>query len=126
MQFDEQVLTFRCQDDWLYGILSQPAAPCKRGVLIVVGGPQYRVGSHRQFTLLTRYLARHGIAALRFDYRGMGDSEGEARDFEVIEDDIAAAIDAFMTVSSSADLILRACSMSAWPSISSIPSSCKA
>lgn len=96
MQFEEQVLTFRCQDDWLYGILSQPAVPRMRGVLIVVGGPQYRIGSHRQFTLLTRYLAEHGIAALRFDYRGMGDSEGEARDFEAIEDDIGAAIDAFM------------------------------
>jgi exosortase A-associated hydrolase 1 len=96
MQFEEQALTFRCQDDWLYGILSQPATPCTRGVLIVVGGPQYRVGSHRQFTLLTRYLAGHGIAALRFDYRGMGDSEGEARAFDVIEDDIGAAIDAFM------------------------------
>jgi exosortase A-associated hydrolase 1 len=96
MRFDERALSFRCRDDWLYGILSQPAVPHARGILIVVGGPQYRVGSHRQFTLLTRYLAGHGIAALRFDYRGMGDSEGEARDFEAIEDDIGAAIDAFM------------------------------
>jgi len=96
MQFDEDVLTFRCQDDWLYGILSQPDTPCERGVLIVVGGPQYRVGSHRQFALLTRHLAGHGIAALRFDYRGMGDSEGDMRSFDAIEDDIGAAIDAFM------------------------------
>jgi exosortase A-associated hydrolase 1 len=96
MRFDERALSFRCRNDWLYGILSQPAVPHTRGILIVVGGPQYRVGSHRQFTLLTRYLAGHGIAALRFDYRGMGDSEGEARDFEAIEDDIGAAIDAFM------------------------------
>ncbi|MEO6566032.1 MAG: alpha/beta fold hydrolase, partial [Casimicrobiaceae bacterium] len=61
--------------------------------MIVVGGPQYRVGSHRQFALLARALARVGIPALRFDYRGMGDSEGDRRSFDEIDADIAAAID---------------------------------
>jgi exosortase A-associated hydrolase 1 len=96
MRSEERVLTFLCQNDRLYGILSQPATPGTRGVLVVVGGPQYRVGSHRQFTLLARHLAGNGIATLRFDYRGMGDSEGETRDFEAIGDDIGAAVDAFM------------------------------
>ena len=65
------------------------------GVLIVVGGPQYRVGSHRQFTLLARDLAAHGVPVMRFDYRGMGDSEGDARNFEEIKDDLYCAIDQF-------------------------------
>jgi len=65
-------------------------------VLVVVGGPQYRAGSHRQFTLLARSLAVNGVAAMRFDYRGMGDSEGAERAFGDVQDDIAAAIDAFM------------------------------
>jgi len=95
MNVEEQALAFPCHDDWLYGILSLPQQPCRRGVLIVVGGPQYRAGSHRQFTLLARSLAQHGIAAMRFDYRGMGDSQGEVRDFETIEDDLRAAVDAF-------------------------------
>jgi exosortase A-associated hydrolase 1 len=64
-------------------------------VLIVVGGPQYRAGSHRQFTLLARQLAQRGIPALRFDYRGMGDSGGAARTFEAVQDDIRCAIDVF-------------------------------
>jgi alpha/beta superfamily hydrolase len=49
-------------------------------VLVIVGGPQYRAGSHRQFTLLARSLAEQGFAVLRFDYRGMGDSTGAMRD----------------------------------------------
>ena len=94
--FEESAISFFCDKDWLYGVLSMPCAPAPRGVLIVVGGPQYRAGSHRQFTLLARSLAARGIPAMRFDYRGMGDSQGEARNFESIGDDVRAAIDAFM------------------------------
>ncbi len=97
MNIDERALAFPCQDDWLYGILSLPAQTATRGVLVIVGGPQYRAGSHRQFTLLARHLAEQGIPVMRFDYRGMGDSQGDARNFEDIGDDIRAAIDHFMT-----------------------------
>lgn len=93
---DERTMTFQCHGDTLYGILSPVAATCKRGVLIVVGGPQYRVGSNRQFTLLARALAKEGIAAMRFDYRGMGDSEGELRQFDETGEDLRAAVNAFM------------------------------
>jgi uncharacterized protein len=87
----ERAVTFACEGATLVGILHEPAAPATRGVLIVVGGPQYRVGSHRQFVLLARDLARQGIPVLRFDYRGMGDSGGEFRGFEHVSADIAAA-----------------------------------
>ena len=92
---EQRALAFDCAGDCLYGVLELPAAPHKRGVLVVVGGPQYRAGSHRQFTLLARSLAAQGIAAMRFDYRGMGDSEGAMRDFEAVDDDLRAAIDTF-------------------------------
>jgi exosortase A-associated hydrolase 1 len=95
---DERAISFPCRGAWLYGILSLPRAsstPPARGVLIVVGGPQYRAGSHRQFTLLARDLAAAGIPAMRFDYRGMGDSEGELQTFENVDDDLRAAIDRF-------------------------------
>lgn len=79
----------------LVGILSLPAAPGPRGVLIVTGGPQYRVGSHRQFVLLARALAAQGVPVLRFDLRGMGDSEGAPRGYRAADPDIAGALAQF-------------------------------
>ncbi|PTQ79148.1 exosortase A-associated hydrolase 1 [Nitrosospira multiformis] len=95
MNFREQAFSFPCQGSHLFAILSMPENPSSRGLLIVVGGPQYRVGSHRQFVLLARHLAATGVSVLRFDYRGMGDSDGEARTFENIGDDLRCAIDQF-------------------------------
>ncbi|SFM47189.1 MULTISPECIES: hydrolase 1, exosortase A system-associated [Rugamonas] len=83
---------FLCHGCWLVGVVHLPPRPAARGLLMVTGGPQYRAGSHRQFVLLARQLAAAGIAVMRFDYRGMGDSEGAPRDFERIDDDLAAAV----------------------------------
>jgi exosortase A-associated hydrolase 1 len=92
----EQPISFTCRGEILIGVLTRPAKLLSRtGVLVVVGGPQYRVGSHRQFLLLARQLAESGIATLRFDYRGMGDATGEMLGFESIHDDIDAAITCF-------------------------------
>ena len=93
----EEVLTFECDGARLWGILTRPrvgAIESAIAVLVVVGGPQYRVGSHRQFVLLARALARRGFPTLRFDYRGMGDSEGDTRDFEAAGPDLRCALDA--------------------------------
>ena len=94
MKYTEETALFACAGDTLLGILARPETPTDTGVIIIVGGPQYRVGSHRQFLLLSRALAAAGYAVLRFDYRGMGDSEGKPRNFESAGADIAAAIDA--------------------------------
>jgi len=95
----ERPLLFSCEGASLLGILAAPAQvpPYSRGVVIVVGGPQYRVGSHRQFTLLCRHLASEGIASLRFDYHGLGDSEGPpALGVDGAYADIRSAIDVFL------------------------------
>lgn len=85
-------LDFPCAGETLLGILTVPARPAATGVVIVVGGRQYRAGSHRQFVLLARRLAEAGYASLRFDLRGMGDSTGAPITFEDSAPDIGAAI----------------------------------
>ncbi|MEF8700317.1 MAG: hydrolase 1, exosortase A system-associated [Candidatus Accumulibacter sp. UW26] len=115
MKCVEQALVFPCAGELLPGVIALPQeaslAPTGHhpragageglagcGVLIVVGGPQYRVGSHRQFLLLARRLAAAGYPAMRFDYRGMGDADGAMRSFEDVSSDICAALDAFQHV----------------------------
>lgn len=95
MSYVELPILFSCGSESLMGILSKSESAGDVGILVVVGGPQYRVGSHRQFVLLARSLAAAGYSVFRFDYRGMGDSTGDLRPFEDVNDDIAAAIDAF-------------------------------
>lgn len=91
----ETPVIFRCDTHNLLGIIHQSENASNLGVLVVVGGPQYRVGSHRQFVLLARMLAENGVSVMRFDYRGMGDSEGEMTSFDSVDDDIAVAVDTF-------------------------------
>jgi exosortase A-associated hydrolase 1 len=92
----ERAVVFSCRGQKLVGILLLPERATARAVVVVVGGPQYRVGSHRQFVLLARELATSGYCTLRFDCRGMGDSEGEHPGFENLGPDISAAIDAVL------------------------------
>ena len=107
MHYQELALKFSCAGESLMGVASVPEQPARRGVVVAVGGPQYRVGSHRQFTLLARALAEQGYPVLRFDYRGMGDSAGAMRDFEQVDDDLRAAIDQFfVTVPTLEDVVI--------------------
>jgi exosortase A-associated hydrolase 1 len=92
----ESPLTLDCHGLELAAILHAGAPGATLGLLIVVGGPQYRVGSHRQFVHLARYLSKHGVTVMRFDVAGMGDSEGDKQTFDNLDADIRCAIDAFM------------------------------
>ena len=91
----ERAFVFSCCGAALVGLIHNIEAPARRGVLVVVGGPQYRAGSHRQFVLLARALAECGVPVMRFDYRGIGDSDEPFLGFEALDRDIAGAIDAF-------------------------------
>ena len=95
MKSQQQANRFNCEGDSLVAIIEMPERPVQRGVLVLTGGPQYRSGAHRQYTLLGRTLASRGIPVMRFDCRGKGDSEGQPRHFDAIEKDIGAAVRLF-------------------------------
>ncbi len=102
----EQPVWFDCQGSALLGILHRGAPAARCGLMVVVGGPQYRVGSHRQFVLLARTLAAEGIPVFRFDCRGMGDSAGQFSGFEQLDEDIRAAADTFVQATGIRELVL--------------------
>lgn len=87
-------INFQCNGTPLLGMLHEGASEV--GVVIVVGGPQTRVGSHRQFVKLAHALSAAGISTLRFDTRGMGDSLGVFPSFTGLTDDINAAVNALL------------------------------
>lgn len=86
-------LTFACGDAALAATIDGAAGSA--GLLIVSGGNEVRCGAHRGMAALAATIAAAGHPVLRFDRRGIGDSEGENGGFLSSRDDIAAAIAAF-------------------------------
>ncbi|HEX8620708.1 MAG TPA: hydrolase 1, exosortase A system-associated [Allosphingosinicella sp.] len=84
-----RLLSFECDGSALGATLD--SADGATGLLIVTGGTQTRIGSHRMFERLALALAREGWPCFRFDRRGVGDSEGEDSDFKGSGPDLAAA-----------------------------------
>lgn len=77
-------ITFRNNEDQinLAGTLTLPKTkkPSKAVILLSGSGPQSRdseVFEHKTFAIIADYLARQGIATLRFDKRGVAESEGD-------------------------------------------------
>lgn len=61
----------------LFGMIHKPLlANCKGTLLICHGLGGDKVGRYRGYVTLAEELAERGIATIRFDYRGCGDSEG--------------------------------------------------
>lgn len=106
----EESIRFQASGKQLYGILHLPegntwvtsnppvneaeAAPRITAMLLmVVGGPQNRVGSHRSYTLMARQLCRSGLPVMRFDYAGIGDSQGAFEGFATAGPSLEAALD---------------------------------
>lgn len=70
----------------LYGILEQPETTVKdTAILLLSPGIKMRVGPHRMYNKLSKVLVDKGFTVLRYDFYGLGDSEG-ALDQKILVD----------------------------------------
>jgi len=90
----EEPIHFTCNNKRLYGVLHIPDSKPEPStvVIIVTGGPQIRSGAHRLYVQLSRHLCRQNWASLRFDYEGLGDSEGDFVGFRHAGASISSAV----------------------------------
>ncbi|NJM50430.1 MAG: hydrolase 1, exosortase A system-associated [Sphingomonadales bacterium] len=88
-----RMIILECADDKLTGTLDEAAG--ETGLLIVSGGNEIRSGAHSGQAQCAAQIAAYGHPVLRYDRRGIGDSEGVNGGFLSSAADIAAAIAAF-------------------------------
>jgi dipeptidyl aminopeptidase/acylaminoacyl peptidase len=78
MQFPIQ---FKSDEFEIFGIMHMPSRICPEkpipGIVFCHGFTGTKVEANRLFVTLSRKLEKSGIASLRFDYRGCGDSSGD-------------------------------------------------
>jgi len=91
-----RLVTFENEGEAIRGALHLPArrrAPAP-AVLLCHGMTGHRIEAHRLFIKASRALAAAGIASLRFDFRGSGESDGNFEQMTVsgeVSDALAAA-----------------------------------
>lgn len=93
----QRPVVFKSNGSDVYGVLHLPEKISPRrpipGVVLCHGFTGTKVEAHRIFVKMAWALERYGIASVRFDYRGCGDSEGDFVDATVgghIEDAMRA------------------------------------
>ena len=90
----------------LYGMLHVPRGYQRKetAILLLSPGIKSRIAPHRLYVKMAERYAREGYVVLRFDYHGLGDSEGDVKERLVAdfyrtvqqgryEDDVLAAMD---------------------------------
>ena len=91
---------FRSEGQLIAGTLHLPDGVGPHPAVVLCHGfTGQRLETHFLFVKMSRALERAGIASLRFDFRGSGESEGEFRDMTV-ETEVADALRAVDEVSS--------------------------
>ena len=82
----EKPVTFTRDQLQLVGVLHLPATSDAKvpAVLLLHGFTGHKAETHFMYTQLARRLAKSGIAVLRFDFAGSGDSQGEFVDMSIL------------------------------------------
>ena len=77
----ERHVRFTNRGDTLLGVLFTPDDERRKrdaGIVFLHGWAGYRIGPHQMFTKMARRACAMGFPCLAFDFRGRGDSEGDA------------------------------------------------
>src|ERR1700722_17738329 len=90
------------QGQKIFGILHRPVIPSDKypAVLICHGLAGHKTGKYRIYVIFAEMLAKVGIASLRIDFRGSGDSEGDFSDMTLTSEvsDALLSLDFLKTV----------------------------
>lgn len=89
----EVYTSFASAGETVAAVLHVPESTPAPGVIMCHGFTGHKAETHRLFVHTARDFAAHGLAVLRFDFRGSGDSAGDFRDMTItreIEDARAA------------------------------------
>ena len=90
----ETPIVFDSKGQQVVGMLHLPEGPGRfPAALLLHGFVGNKTENHRMFVKLSRQLADHGIASLRFDFRGSGDSGGESEEL-TIRSEVTDALEA--------------------------------
>lgn len=84
----------------IFGLLQEPHGPARGGIVLCPPMFADAEAAYPTFRLLGRRLAEMGFASLRIDYRGTGDSDGDAasvKDVSYWTEDICRACKVFRT-----------------------------
>jgi exosortase A-associated hydrolase 1 len=88
-----RMISFDCQGARLAATLDEGSQ--STGLLIISGGNEIRCGAYAGQAAMAAHFAALGYPVLRYDRRGIGDSEGDNGGFEASGPDIASAVAAF-------------------------------
>ena len=71
----------------LFGMLHTPSVGARKdiGVLLLSPGVKMRLGPQCLYRRMTDLFVRHGFSVLRFDFYGIGDSEGEIAETALVD-----------------------------------------
>lgn len=90
-----RLIRFACDGDALSGSIDEGQRTI--GLLCVTGGSQIRTGPHRMLHRIAAQVAAAGYPVLRYDRRGVGDSDGADPGYLDSDPDLSAAAAAFRT-----------------------------
>lgn len=123
-EVEERLVFFPCGKNSLAGVVTIPREPNGQTVLIPWGSGAFpSSGPNRIRARLARALAEQGFHAFRFDYRGVGESDGDYQkpDMEKPNTEEITAAFAWLTSQGFFEIVIVANCFGAWSALMATP-----